>query len=174
MPCAHCGSWEASPSWHLCEKVCANAQGVAKLHTGEEIRCNKSWDGTWWFFFCNTCKLTRPQIRGVLRGARICLRRRQYTDYITDSENASYYYSSESESCTQEEVEEFPQQWQAFDSTDGKGTWWWNRYTEDWFLESEPGHWQQFTDSGSGQPHWYHPDGRCFCASLDHWLIDDE
>ena len=63
-------------------------------------------------------------------------------------------------------------QWQAFDSTDGKGTWWWNRNTEDWFLESEPGNWTQFTDSEGGQPHWCHPDGRCFCASLDPWLIE--
>ena len=94
------------PSWHPCENVCANAQGIAKQHTGEEIRCNKSWDGTWWFFFCNTCKRTRPQIRGVLRGARIYLRIK-HTDYITDSENASYYCSSEGESCTQEEAEEF-------------------------------------------------------------------
>ena len=64
------------------------------------------------------------------------------------------------------------EQWQAFDSTDGKGTWWWNRNTEDWFLESEPGNWTQFTDSEGGQPHWCHPDGRCFCASLDPWLIE--
>ena len=63
-------------------------------------------------------------------------------------------------------------QWQAFDSTDGKGTWWWNRNNEDWFLESEPGNWTQFTDSEGGQPHWCHPDGRCFCASLDPWLIE--
>ena len=65
------------------------------------------------------------------------------------------------------------EQWQAFDSTDGKGTWWWNRNTEDWFLESEPGNWTQFTDSENGQPHWCHPDGRCFCASLDPWLVEE-
>ena len=104
MPCARCGSWEEFPSWHPCEDACANAQGTATLHTGEEIRCNKSWDGTWWFFFCNTCKQTRPHIRGVLRGARIYLRM-EHTDYITDSENSSYYCSSEGESCTQEEAE---------------------------------------------------------------------
>ena len=63
-------------------------------------------------------------------------------------------------------------QWQAFDSTDGKGTWWWNKNDEDWFLESEPGNWTQFIDSNSGQPHWCHPDGRSFCASLDLWLIE--
>ena len=106
MPCARCGSWEEFPSWHPCEDACANAQGTATLHTGEEIRCNKSWDGTWWFFFCNTCKQTRPHIRGVLRGARIYLRM-EHTDYITDSENSSYYCSSEGESCTQEEAEYF-------------------------------------------------------------------
>ena len=32
---------------------------------------------------------------------------------------------------------------------DGKGTWWWNKKTEEWFLESEPGSWIQFTDSSS-------------------------
>ena len=58
-------------------------------------------------------------------------------------------------------------QWQAFDSTDGKGVWWWNENDEDWFLESEPGSWIQFTDSNNGQPHWCHPDGRSFCASLE-------
>ena len=61
--------------------------------------------------------------------------------------------------------------WQAFDSTDGKGTWWWNKYDGDWFLESEPGDWTQFTDSNSGQSHWCHPDGHFFCASLDPWWI---
>ena len=29
--------------------------------------------------------------------------------------------------------------WQAFNSTDGKGTWWWHAWTEEWFLETEPG-----------------------------------
>ena len=61
--------------------------------------------------------------------------------------------------------------WQACDSTDGKGVWWWNEDDEDWFLESEPGDWMQFTDPNSGQPHWCHPDGRSFCPSLEK---DDE
>ena len=63
-------------------------------------------------------------------------------------------------------------QWQAFNSTDEKGTWWWNEKTEEWFLESEPGNWTQFNDSENDQPHWCHPDGRCFCASLEPWLIE--
>ena len=42
--------------------------------------------------------------------------------------------------------------WQAFDSTDGKGVWWWNEDDEDWFLEAEPGDWMQFTDPNNGQP----------------------
>ena len=104
MPCSRCGSWETNPSWHRCDK--ANSQGVVKLHTGK-IRCSRSWDGTYWFFFCNHCKASRPHIIGVLRNARIwhCPSSRQ-TDYITDSEGYSYH-SSESESCTQEETEEF-------------------------------------------------------------------
>ena len=99
MPCSRCGSWETNPSWHRCDK--ANSQGVVKLHTGD-IRCSRSWDGTYWFFFCNHCKASRPHIIGVLRNARIwhCPYSGQ-TDYITDSEGPSYD-SSESESCTQE------------------------------------------------------------------------
>ena len=148
MPCARCGSWEEFPSWHLCETACANERGVAKLHTGEEIQCNKSWNDTWWFFFCNKCKHTRFHIRGVLRN----------------------------ESCTQEAAEVLihKRQWQAFDSTDGKGTWWWNRYTGDWFLESEPGDWTLLNNFEGNQPHWCHPDGRCFDASLDPWLIKQD
>ena len=58
--------------------------------SGAEIRCSKSWDDTWWFFFCKTCKNARPHIIDVLRGARIHLGEHQHTDYITDSENRSY------------------------------------------------------------------------------------
>ena len=81
-----------------------NAQGTATLHSGEEIKCSRSWDGTWWFFFCNKCKKVRPHIIGVLRGVRIYLYM-EHTDYITDSENSSWYCSSEGESCTQEDAE---------------------------------------------------------------------
>ena len=106
MPCSRCRSWDENPSWHRCEDACVNAQGTATLHSGEEIRCSRSWDGTWWFFFCNQCKKVRPHIIGVLRGARIYLCT-EHTDYITDSENSSRYCSSEGESCTQEEAEYF-------------------------------------------------------------------
>ena len=107
MPCSLCGSWETNPSWHRCDTACLNPQGVAKLHTGNEIRCSRSWDGTCWFFFCNRCKTSRPHIIGVLRNVRIW--HNPYSgkaDYTTDSEEYSYY-SSEGESCTQEEAEEF-------------------------------------------------------------------
>ena len=105
MPCSLCGSWETNPSWHRCDTACLNPQGVAKLHTGNEIRCSRSWDGTCWFFFCNRCKTSRPHIIGVLRNVRIW--HNPYSgkaDYTTDSEEYSYY-SSEGESCTQEEAE---------------------------------------------------------------------
>ena len=104
MPCSSCGTWVSQPSWHRCEKKCVNYEGMM-LHTGNEIKCSKSWDDTYWFFFCDRCKTCRPRIRGVLRGARIW--HSSYigkTDYITDSEYS--YYSSEGEPCTQEEAEE--------------------------------------------------------------------
>ena len=63
-------------------------------------------------------------------------------------------------------------QWQAFNSTDGKGTWWWQKNDEEWFLESEPGNWAQLIDTENNQPYWCHPDGRFFCASLEPWLIE--
>ena len=65
-----------------------NAHGIATLLPTDEIRCSKSWDGRWWFFFCNVCKDARPPIIGVLRGARIELSMQQ-TCYTTDSENLS-------------------------------------------------------------------------------------
>ena len=109
MPCSLCSSWDENPSWHRCDAACVNTQGTAKLHSGEEIRCSRSWDGTWWFFFCNQCKKNRPHIIGVFRKVRIW--HSPYLgqiDYTTDSENASYSYSSsEGESCTQEEAEYF-------------------------------------------------------------------
>ena len=105
MPCSSCGTWASQPSWHRCEKKCVNYEGVVKLHTGNEIKCSRSWDDTYWFFFCDRCKTGRPRIRGVLRGARIWHSSRiDNTDYITDSEYS--YYSSEGEPCTQEEAEE--------------------------------------------------------------------
>ncbi len=64
-------------------------------------------------------------------------------------------------------------QWKAFNSTDGKGTWWWHARTEEWFLETESGNWTQLNDKDN-QPYWCHPDGRCFCASLEPWLIDED
>ena len=72
----------------------------------EEIKCSRSWDDKWWFFFCNKCKNVRPHIIGVLRGVRIYLYM-EHTDYITDSENSSWYCSSESEiDSTQENIED--------------------------------------------------------------------
>ena len=109
MPCSLCNAWDENPSWHRCDAACVDTQGTARLHSGEEIRCSRSQDGTWWFFFCNQCKKARPRIIGVLRKVRIW--HSPYLgqiDYTTDSENASYSYSSsEGESCTQEEAEEF-------------------------------------------------------------------
>ena len=97
MPCSRCGSWEGYPSWHRCENTCVNEQGTATLHSGEEIRCSKSWDDKWWFFFCNRCKNATPRIRGVLRGARLYLRM-EHAHYITDSENDSCITDSENDS----------------------------------------------------------------------------
>ena len=148
MPCVRCGSWETSPLWHLCETDCTNWQGVAKLHTGEEIQCSESWDHTWWFFLCDKCKPNRFHIKGTLKDA----------------------FSTQGTT----EVLIQKRQWQAFDSNDGKGIWWWNRYTENWFLESEPGDWIRLDNPEGNQPHWCHPDGNCFDASLDPWLIKQD
>ena len=63
------------------------------------------------------------------------------------------------------------EKWQAFNSTDGNGTWWWQAQTEEWFLEAQPGAWIKLNDKNN-QPHWCHPDGRCFCASVEPWLIE--
>ena len=81
-----------------------NAQGIATLRSGDEIRCSKSWDNKWWFIFCNKCKDARPPIIGVLRGARIELYVEQAV-YTSDSENSSRS-RSESDS-TQENIEVF-------------------------------------------------------------------
>ena len=105
MPCSFCGAWVLEPSWHRCEKECVNEKGAARLHNGDDINCSRSWDGTYWFFFCNLCKASRPRIWGVSRNAKI--RQSPYNkwiEYTTDSEYS--YFSSEGESCTMEEMEE--------------------------------------------------------------------
>ena len=43
--------------------------------------------------------------------------------------------------------------------------------TEEWFLEAQPGAWIKLNDKNN-QPHWCHPEGRCFCASVEPWLIE--
>ena len=107
MPCSSCGTWVSQPSWHRCEKKCVSDEGVVKHHTGNEIQCSRSWDDTYWFFFCHRCKTGRPRIRGVLRNVRIW--RSPYckqNGYITESEENSYC-SSDEESFTLEEDEEY-------------------------------------------------------------------
>ena len=105
MPCSYFGSWVSQPSWHRCEKRCVNQEGIVKFQEGTEIKCSRHWDGTYWFFFCDRCKRSRPHIRGVLRGARIwqCPVMERF-EWTSDSEYS--YYSSEEISCTQEEAEE--------------------------------------------------------------------
>ena len=89
MPCSRCRSWEENLSWHRCENACVNAQGIATLRDGREIRCSKSWDNNWWFFYCNRCKNVRPPLIGVLRGVKIERYNEQFGTYVTDSENSS-------------------------------------------------------------------------------------
>ena len=106
MPCSYCGTWVLEPSWHRCEERCVNAMGVARLHYGTDIYCSQSWDGTYWFFFCDQCKTSKPHILGTLRNVRIWHSPLSgWTDYITESEY-SYFSSSEGEFCTLEELEE--------------------------------------------------------------------
>ena len=88
-PCSRCRSWEENPSWNRCKNACVNAQGIATLRDGREIRCSKSWDNNWWFFYCNRCKNVRPPLIGVLRGVKIERYNEQFGTYVTDSENSS-------------------------------------------------------------------------------------
>ena len=105
MPCSFCGAWVPEPSWHRCEERCVNAEGIARLHYGDDIHCSRSWDGTYWFFFCDQCKTSKPHIWGVLRNARIWHSPYNgWIDYTTESEY-SYFSSAEGESCTLEEME---------------------------------------------------------------------
>ena len=64
--------------------------------------------------------------------------------------------------------------WQAFDDANGRGTWWWNKHTEEWFVESEPGDWTVTTDPRDNQTFWLHNDGRYFSASIEPWLINEQ
>ena len=107
MPCSLCGSWDANPSWHRCDATCVNPEGDAKLRSDTEIHCSRSRDNTYWFFFCDRCKNKRPCIRDVLRHVKIW--RSPYdrqNGHITESEEYSYY-SSDEESFTREEDEEY-------------------------------------------------------------------
>ena len=45
-------------------------------------------------------------------------------------------------------------------ATDGKGIWWWNESTEEWFHEQEPG----------GETNLINSEG----TSLEPWLIDEQ
>ena len=76
-----------------------NDHGIVTLVGGDKIRCSKSWDDSWWFFFCNVCKNGRPHIIGVLRGARIELSM-GWSCYTSDSENSTRSHpTSESDSA---------------------------------------------------------------------------
>ena len=86
-------------------KKCFNHEGIVKFHEGTEIKCSRSWDGTYWFFFCDRCKKGRPHIRGVLRGVKIW--HSPFMDRLEWTSDSEYsYYSSEGVPCTQDEAEE--------------------------------------------------------------------
>ena len=91
------------PSWHGCDKECVNEKGAARLHNGDDIKCSRSWDDTYWFFFCDQCKTSKPHTWGVYRDVRIWHSEGRI-DYTTESEYS--YFSSDEESCTMDEREE--------------------------------------------------------------------
>jgi hypothetical protein len=103
MPCAECeaviDSWE-SISWHPCESYCVNPETwvVTLPDSQQDVRCSRSWDGSYWFFYCSECKdAARPA--HVLRGAYICMRQVYGVPricYETDSDNESDFYSDSS------------------------------------------------------------------------------
>ena len=105
MPCSCCRAWIPHPSWHRCEARCVDHEGKVFFYEGVEIKCSRSWDDTYWFFFCDRCKRSRPRIIGALRGLRIY--HSSFMDRLemtSDSEQGSS--SSEGIPITQEEAEE--------------------------------------------------------------------
>ena len=105
MPCSYCGAWVSQPSWHRCEERCVDHEGTVTFHEGTEIKRSRSWDDTYWFFFCDRCKKGRPHIRGVLRGVKIW--HSPFMDRLEWTSDSEYsYHSSEGIPCTQEEAEE--------------------------------------------------------------------
>ena len=198
MPCARCEAWEELPSWHLCETAAVNSQGTARLQAGEEIQCSKSWNDTWWFFFCNKCRQNKPvniqhekwQAFDSTDGKGTWWWNKYTNDWFLEQEPGDWTLLINSEGTPQwchpdgrcfnafldpwRTNENNEDGWQAFDDANGRGTWWWNKHTEDWFIESEPGDWMATTDPRDNQPYWFHKDGRYFCASIEPWLIKEQ
>ena len=53
MPCSICGTWTMEPLWQKWDSA------KARLHDKDYITCSRSWDGTYWFFFCDQCKANK-------------------------------------------------------------------------------------------------------------------
>ncbi len=60
MPCSLCGTWVMEPLWQECDKKWVNEKGAVRLHNKDYTTCSESWDGTYWFFFCDRCKANKP------------------------------------------------------------------------------------------------------------------
>ena len=201
MPCARCKTWVELPSWQLCEAAAVNSQGIATLQTGEETQCSKSWNN-WWFFLCDKCTQNKLvnfqheqwQAFDSTDGKGIWWWNKYTEEWFLEQKPGNWTMIINSEGNPQwchpdgrcfnafqepwranESNQIYIEDgWQAFDDANGRGTWWWNKHTEDWFVESEPGDWTATTDPRDNQTFWLHKDGRYFCASIEPWLIDEQ
>ena len=70
MPCSLCGIWIVEPLWQECDKKFVNEKGAVRLHNKDYTTCSRSWDGTYWFFFCDQCKANKPHTWGIYRETR--------------------------------------------------------------------------------------------------------
>ena len=197
MPCACCKTWVELPSWQLCGAADVNSQGITTLQTGEKTQCSKSWNN-WWFFLCDKCTQNKLvnfqhgqwQAFDSTDGKGIWWWNKYTEEWFLEQKPGDWTMIINSEGTPQWchpdgrcfNAFQDPWQanyiykedgWQAFDDANGRGTWWWNKHTEEWFVESESGDWTVTTDSRDNQTFWLHMDGRYFSASIEPWLIDE-
>ena len=180
MPCALCKRWEKKPTWQPC--------GVRK-DISEKVQYNNSW----WFFLCDECtqdnKHEKWHAFNSTDGKGIWWWNESTKDWFLEQEPGKWAKLINSEGTPQwchpdgrcfnafqdpwqASYPHYDEGWQAFDDANKRGTWWWNKYTEEWFAESEPGDW--FITTRDNKTIWLHMDGRCFSASLEPWLIDEQ
>ena len=188
MPCARCKAWVKTPTWQLC-----GAKGIS-----EKAQYNNSRND-WWFFLCDKCtqdKLANLQHEqwhafNSTDGKGIWWWNESTEEWFLEQEPGDWTKLINSEGTPQwchpdgrcfnafqdpwqANYFHYEEGWQAFDDANGRGTWWWNEHTEEWFAESEPSDWSIMTDSRDNTTIWLHMDGRYFSASIEPWLISEQ